>query len=925
MEISGWKNWTLADWNLALVREVFLNAERVDIPITRIDASDRLLSKCVGSELLVAGVRDYFITSFGDSASSIRSKFKYRGIYKYQTKEKDIPPIFAHAFLTLLAGSADANSINIGQFRLRFSELFKNFYVGELAFEDLPKFWDLISQWSLDRKERIGDCRVLHLTYQGRETLIGNSKKLAFPGYSDEKLLSGMLDPDNLDFGQVQAIISRNINTFSDPFKEEFYEFVNYLLRSDLKGAYETPLWGVVQDLSFDSQHLLTSKLGSYFVEVSVGISNVDFYVCTDLKGREFLQESFAFLEDVSNKGNNFLLDIKKEQGFASVLTRMSSKYQDLQRLKLWKQFNCELIPFFPDDGYLTTKGIFSEGDRCCLLIKKRLYETIRNSKLRFSKEPICISARDFGDDWTLLYFDSIKYNELQDFIPERLRRVMGLSWKPPQISLRDGAKFGQIYLLNPASNPRFEGTKFDSGLYEIFFHNNKPSRQGSLNKVENFFQIPPIDLTLDLESVSRVEYKAYLVDTGRVVSKNISVIDRSPKSNSFDFNYSDKWVLTGRDGTLVSANELFSPRAAQLPADARSFDHIKPYFINSNESCSNNAANVVNCTLESRPLFLQWLAECLSLRFQKRASIQYGELIQYTQDVSNIIGVKNWRLRNILFLGGWLWGLQDRSYQSFVPHLSQRTISILASQDFFVCRVVGLFNQAEEFEMKSILAPEESISRFQDLTNILSIGAIEIRVKTLSKIQELIQRFSLIKLDIDAYGSPLSENGIKLAKSISVSLPKFEGLTKFSGFEWVPYENRANPDIGLLVRDKDRGRFWVYSGMYFYELGSELVAKFVQLAFKKIPLGIIYKNGECECSANIFSLPDSLTRWWLHWGGGCISYTVDGKIALVGRVSPSLWKHLGSWVLDNQPRAEFREIGLQRRGLALKKIWLKR
>ena len=254
MSSRDWKTWTLEDWNHALVQEVFFNSGKTDIPITRINASDRLLSRCIGDDVNNNEVRNHFIACFGSDPKSVRSKFVMRAIYRQKTQRDDIPPIFANLFLTLLAGSADANSIGIGQFRLRFSELFQSFHVGELPFDDLPKFWNLIAEWSADRNSRIGDCRVLQLTYSGRETLIGNSKRLAFPTYADERLLNLILDPDNLDFGQVEYAIRRNEKSFTDQFKEEFNFFVSCYHRSDLKGAFETPLWGVVQDLSLESQ-----------------------------------------------------------------------------------------------------------------------------------------------------------------------------------------------------------------------------------------------------------------------------------------------------------------------------------------------------------------------------------------------------------------------------------------------------------------------------------------------------------------------------------------------------------------------------------------------------------------------------------------------------------------------------------------------
>jgi len=310
MTSLDWKAWTLEDWNHALVREVFFNSGPTDIPITRINASDRLLSKCIGVDANHEEVRKHFIACFGGGPRSVRAKFVMRAIYRQRTQADDIPAVFAHLFLTLLAGSADANSIGFGQFRHRFSELFESFNVGELPFDDLPKFWSLVADWSINRNNRLGDCRVLQLTYRGRENRIGNSKKLAFPTYVDEKRLNSLLDPDNLDFGQVGGTVINNIKPFSDQFKEEFYNFYTCLHRSDLKGAFETPFWGVVQDLSLESQKYLVSNYGSYSVEIFIQQQDSEFYLGTDKHGYELFKDFFPIAKSPTVDGESFLVDL---------------------------------------------------------------------------------------------------------------------------------------------------------------------------------------------------------------------------------------------------------------------------------------------------------------------------------------------------------------------------------------------------------------------------------------------------------------------------------------------------------------------------------------------------------------------------------------------------------------------------------------
>jgi hypothetical protein len=924
MTSTDWKTWTLADWNYALVQEVFFNSGQTDIPITRINASDRLLSKCVGMEVNHEEIRNYFIASFGGGPSSIRAKFVMRALYKQQTQRDDIPAVFAHVFLTLLAGSADANSIGIGQFRLRFSELFQSFHVGELPFQDLPKFWRLIAEWSVDRSNRFGDCRVLQLTYRGRETLIGNSKKLAFPTYADEMLLNTILDPDNLDFGQVERTIRRSLNSFTDQFKEEFNDFFTCYHKSDLKGAFETPLWGVVQDLSLESQRYLASNYGSFSVEVFIQQQqDSDFYLSTDEHGYKLFKDFFPIAQSSHNDSGRFFVDLAQGKGLIGTLDDMGIKYSGLKKMKLWKQLKNEFIPFFPDEGYLTTGGIFSDGDQCCFLIKHSLYEQLKHNKINFLKKPNLIKLKGFYANWCLLHFEKIQYLELQELLPEHLRKVVGVSWRPAQISLRDGARYGQTYLINPCSNPRFESSKFSTGSYEILFYNNKPPIVGILEEQEGFMRIPPLDISVDLKDISKIKYEATQLSGSGKTTKAISTLNRASIPNNFNYNYSDKWVLPGRSGQLISYQELFNFDSKNASFDYKTTEYLKPLFSFAQELEVSSHVELAKLSSSSTPNYLRWLSESLSLRFQSRANLSYSELVAYTKDISNILGIKNSRLRNLLFLGGWLLGLQDRNYQYFSPHFSPRTISVLKTDHQFQCRIVGIFNEAEENKILNMLSSDESFYRLNDPENIISIGAIEINLKEQDKVIQIIDTFNLLLVDQNSYGTPLHPKGITLHDLPMERLPNVGGLTFLKGGDWVDYETAPHLSQRSIIRHQETNKYWVFNGKKYLQADNQLAIVFIQCAVNGNELGSINYGGACTFNSTIFSLPDSLTRWWLHWGGGCISYSNKGEIIFAGEPGRSVWDVLSSWISEPEIKGTHKvsNLGLIRRQLAINKL----
>jgi hypothetical protein len=69
--------------------------------------------------------------------------------------------------------------------------------------------------------------------------------------------------------------------------------------------------------------------------------------------------------------------------------------------------------------------------------------------------------------------------------------------------------------------------------------------------------------------------------------------------------------------------------------------------------------------------------------------------------------------------------------------------------------------------------------------------------------------------------------------------------------------------------------------------------------------------------------LPDSLTRWWLHWGGGCISYSDKGEIIFAGLSKASVWDVLKPWINGSEILASQDQLnlGLVRRQMAINKL----
>ena len=252
-----WRQWTLRRWNDALVDIVF--ARRPDTPpeIVHIDATNRLLLEVTKSDPKDASdARQFFLNSF----PRVRSDFSLLFDTSVQTrnwsaKDADLP-FFAQLYLTILVASADQETFEIGNFRDRLQALLGfDLSVGR-RLNDLPNLWKAAARWTEDTRRL--NVRHLILPSPESEVIIGHSKRLAFPGFSDQTKLAKLLTNSNLDAGSPEkaliSVVAKNRHRFSRRFGEEFDDFLRSLRRGDRLNAYRSPFWGAIVEINWEAR-----------------------------------------------------------------------------------------------------------------------------------------------------------------------------------------------------------------------------------------------------------------------------------------------------------------------------------------------------------------------------------------------------------------------------------------------------------------------------------------------------------------------------------------------------------------------------------------------------------------------------------------------------------------------------------------------
>lgn len=928
----GWQSWKLSDWNRALAEAVFLDLERLALRITRIQASSKFLAQCTGdpscgpSEAMRA-----FTSSFGATSAGIMRHFKWHGAIESRTARNGLPEVFAALYLTLLAASADEDTYAKGDLRDRFIELFKSASVRRPGFGDLPLLWEHLADWSRTRARQRGDCRVLVLPDWGNERRIGYSKRLAFPAYSDEIKLQALLRDLRLssdsDFRHVANAVSSRRSSFSPSFLEEFELFLKLVSRSKHEDAYDSPFWGAIQAITWDEDKAASLRAGSFCLGIYAADPEwPEFYLLADEPGHTSLG-SAASCRSLPVQ-TSYLYSAQLPDGAPwtpAKLHALASARPRLAQAKLWKRLAVGCIALFPDSqGGFTTDGDYCDGSSAWLLVHGKFGPSLHTAARHLGLKPKEARAGGLFGAWTILFFESISASamaRLADGLPDQARQALPGSWRPPRILCTGGAWYGQALLLNPASVPLFGLPGADAGSYELV-GGGTAAASGPLEEVDGGFRVPPSALAArgaaDTLCVSLSRREQVLGQLRVPLAKHIPM---NPPLRPADPH---AWLADGRSGCLAglaseSGSAPLHARPAGIPA-------LHPWL---EHKALPLPAGPANSGLDDVPELLGWLCEALSLRLQRRQSLAFADLDSHLEPACTAAEAPRWIARRLLFGAGWLALFQRRNSPYPIVAPAPRTIALHSAYGTMqVARIAGMFPESERARLLASLGPGESALRLVPPGRMFGIGAIEVRLSGEARIAELASRFELDVLSREAATPPLflapqffkpdqgAEDALRAARDAEAWNPARR--------RWAPAESPERPPArGSIVRTSGQQRraFWIAVPGGWLKTDSEAWAFMLSLSAQGKPLGQVDGTGSCWLDAELDKLPLPLVRWWMHWGGGCVSVTPSGNIVLASSTSLGAWDDLRSWFpagAADAPSQNRFDTARQRRGLAL-------
>jgi hypothetical protein len=926
-----WKSWSLSDWNAALVSAVFLGIERAANPITRVDATARFLARCTGgSGSSPEDARRSFLASFGNSPSRIRALYRWPR-NRPLPRGRAIPERFAALYLTLLAGSADEITDEIGDFRQRLIELLNPVDVGSLPFEDLPAMWSYIARWSESRHAELGDCAILKLPEVSRsENRIGFSKQLAFPTFKDEIRLKTILEDSSLsdssEFSGIARAVYPRIDTFSGEFRKEFAVFSAYVANAEFHKAYDSRFWEVVRDIALDEASESARGIGNYCLRLDTEDTyNVRTLLLFDDTARSCLPPTLK--SRLVGRRDSLPHVATGTDGYPSLAEiAMAIINSTAFQSKVGRGFSAGWHTLLPDSlGSLGSDGAFYEGGPVAFLTTpkyaKKLREALSGMQIRFYEH----DSAERLSGWSAFEFESITREPLRRLLglaPPGIARLAKIGWIPPRIRTSGGAWLGQALLLNPASNPRafLEGAV--EGVFRLLDDNGAEVCAGGLLRVEDGFQIDPRQLTDIPQQAVQCEFTLFTEEGTERCARITLARSMLPSRPTSPSNPSD-WLCEGSSGTLqpveTAGIEPPHPRpiSAGLPADkfpprlAPAHTEDIPVWQSTN-------------TLNIPPAF-SWLGDALSLRFERRATMEFRVLNEHLEGAAAAAEIPLWLLRRLLVEGQWLRRLLSRGapYPHFAP--SPRLMAVVSPDECRV-RVAGMLSKADLILLKEAMKPHETASRFT--AGPLSIGALELQLEAPHRITSLADLIAARVVRREDAPNPMAA----LTPEITWMTIDREPANAASMDCWLrdkrKWDREADTEARWLVGDLRRfrshsaSRFW-----YWVKTGD---AEFIRtddpawgwLAAEAVSgrrSASIFPDGSIQWESNLPSLPPSLARWWLLFGGGCIAFSAKGQTIFTGPASANSAMALGFRPLRYGRLSPPRNIAIERRDLALR------
>ena len=914
---------SLEEWNAALVNAVFFEPSRAGVFLSRIDTTGRIFEQLAGSRSKEEA-KQSFLDSFGKDERKIQRYLRDDSTLDSLTRIKGIPPHFSILYLTLLAASADNETHDEGDFRVRFSVLLGLNRNKKFIFRELPSLWRRVEQWSQSKQ----GCSRLFLPHPQNEKLIGYSKRLSFPCYRDEIRLRAILVRNNLDshstFESVNKVIHQRIDDFSEVFVSEFKVFYTLLSTAAMQQAYSSPFWGAVRDITWHEENQQARENGLFCIHLDATDPQLpELCLLMDDVGAQTLDtvKTESLPEKLGNYSSIYY-QTNVNATLTSLLPFLQKRKKGLTGSRVGMALHAGCLPLFRDDsGFISSDGHYFDDGLVCLIIRHEYAVHIRTMFEHTGLTVMTLGKNTGSEDWEVLVFDTMSRQELTELaklLPGAARRFMVQSWIPARPYITGAARFGQSILLNPASTPVIHMVGAIGGEYVIRDSNHIELVSGILTPTqggEGLF-ISPEKLT-SLSGQAFCRYRLTLEKHVEPLVFDIHVLDHAPDAPYRKVAEQHDWLIDGQRGTLVPLNNVESMECLKNQKTTSLGGSWSIWRLDERVPVESKQFD-----LHMLPAAFDWLAEALALRFQKRSTLPFDELNTHLTPVSLATGIPAWRLRRLLFASGWLCVIERRHAPYPVVSLAKRTLSVCEKVEGLTARVGGMLTKSERHHLQGLLKESERVRRWSTVDNNFALGSIELILSGTDRVKDLLEQFNWQFLAREDFSvGPLS--GVLLSMTQIKQVPAlppdiYVAFWQTKKNQWSEEIQPTNSDLLMRCREKQRNRYFIRADTGYWQTDSFAWALMAHVMRSEKTLGTQSHYGDLFWSKSLITLPISVTQWWLHFAGGCCTVSDDGRIIFAGR-GDELWG--GVECDDNAVFPVNRAVTRRARALALRRI----
>lgn len=887
---------TLEQWNAELVKIVFLESSHTGSTLSRIDTTGRIFEQLAGPRSKEDAKRS-FLASFGKEASKIQAALRDESRLDILAQLRGYPTYFAILYLTLLAASADDETHDEGNFRVRFSVLLGFDKKKEFIFTELPSLWERLERWS-SRKQ---NCTRLVLPEPlKRERLIGYSKRIAFPCYKDEVFLRDILVSNELDsystFESVNKLVHQYISCFGEVFNQEFIEFRTLLSKAAMQQAYDSPFWGAVRDITVNTEREQLKENGKYCIRLEFNDSgNPEIYLLMDdaAAATSEIKRYYSLPNEIENYNNIYYeLDMGTTLDSLDFLLKKRKSYLYKSRVGAALRSGC--LPLFRDEFcYISSEGEYYDNSPLYLILHHKyadsIFTALKNSGERAQRWDIK------SVKWSIVFSDKVGRQTLDKIaclLPEEARRFLIQGWRPARPRISGAARFGQAILLNPASTPIIYMPEVLRGCYVISNKDGEELIHGSLSQGAEGLFIPPEEL-MEISGQAFCRYELTLAYSDIPVNFDVHVLDHAPYATYCKITEPHDWMTDGPSGILMMLGDT-----AVLPSLKR--EEITP-LSGAQMLWQYENGFPVTCQyteLHNIPAAFDWIAEALALRFQRRSTLPFGELKKHIESVSQVTRIPEWQLRRMLFAAGWLCVVQRRHAPYSLVSLAERTISVDVTEQGIIARILGMFTRSERNLLQEALNNSERIGRRLVEGYGCSMGCIELHLSARERVHAFIEQFGLRLINHDDF--PVNAlSGVLLPLSQMQFIPALPpdlhvSLWQAEKYQWSEEQRLTQTANNLLIRSKEkqRYRYFIRQNAGYWQTDSFSWALMAQVICSGETVGVRKGDSDWCWSMKIIALPPSVLQWWIHVAHGCLSITDNGGYLFAGGKIP-LWDNV--------------------------------